>query len=105
MTAQFEELIQSETPVLVDFFATWCGPCQAMSPILKELKNELGDRVRIVKIDVDKNTDLAVKMKVMGVPMFVLFQRGHELWRQAGTVTKAALKKVVENVEANPFPA
>jgi thioredoxin 1 len=95
MKVTFEELINSETPVLLDFFATWCGPCHAMTPILKELKNELGDQVRIVKIDVDKNTDLATQMRVMGVPTFMLYKNSQELWRQPGMVTKEALKKVV----------
>ena len=98
MKLTFEELVNSETPVLIDFFATWCGPCQAMSPILQELKSDLGDRVRIVKIDVDTNADLAGHMKIMGVPTFMLFKNGRELWRQPGMVTKEALKKVIETV-------
>jgi thioredoxin 1 len=98
MKVTFEELINSETPILLDFFATWCGPCQAMTPILEDLKNDFGDRVRIVKIDVDKNADLAAYMKVMGVPTFMLFKNGQELWRQPGMVTKDALKRVLEAV-------
>ncbi len=94
---KFEELIQSETPILIDFYATWCGPCRAMEPVLHDLKSELGEQVRIVKIDVDKNTDLAVQMKVMGVPTFMLFQNGRELWRQPGVLTKESLKKIIES--------
>ncbi len=99
MTASFVSLTQSEKPVLIDFWATWCGPCRAMGPVLDDLKADLGDRVRIVKIDVDKNTELAVQMKVMGVPTFMVYKNGQQLWQQAGAVTKEALKKVIENAE------
>jgi thioredoxin 1 len=92
----FEQIIQSDTPVLVDFFATWCGPCKAMMPSLDQLKTEMGDSIRIVKIDVDKNTDLAVAQKVMGVPTLALFKNGKELWRQAGAMSATALKAVIE---------
>jgi thioredoxin 1 len=91
----FEEIIQSDIPVLVDFFATWCGPCRAMAPVLDELKADLGDGVRIIKIDVDKNTDLAVAQKVMGVPTFAVFRQGREYWRQPGTFTKETLKQAI----------
>ena len=99
MKSSFADLINSDTPVLLDFFATWCGPCKAMAPMLDDLKAELGDRVRIIKIDVDKNIDLAAGMKVMGVPTFMLYRQGRELWRQPGVLTKEALKKVIETAE------
>jgi thioredoxin 1 len=100
MTDSFNNIIQSEKPVLVDFWATWCGPCRAMAPVLQELKAEMGDRVRIVKIDVDKNTDLAVQMKVMGVPTFMLYKNGILVWSEAGTFTKETLKKHIESAES-----
>ena len=94
----YDELIQTtQQTLLVDFFATWCGPCKAMAPVLDELKAELGDGVRIVKIDVDKNIDLAVAQKVMGVPTFVVYHNGVEHWRQAGTPTKEMLKQVIRS--------
>lgn len=97
MKSSFQNLVDSDTPVLLDFFAHWCGPCKAMSPVLDDLKAEFGDRLRIVKIDVDKNIDLAASMKVMGVPTFMLYRNGRELWRQPGVLTKDALKKVIES--------
>ncbi len=98
--SKFQEIIQSETPTLVDFFATWCGPCQAMIPILDQLKDKMGDQIRILKIDVDKNQAVAAKFKVRGVPTFVLFQSGEILWRQSGGMELAILQqKIVEAVK------
>lgn len=89
---KFKEIVQSETPTLVDFFATWCGPCKAMQPVLDQLKTDLGDSIRIIKIDIDKNQDVAEKFKVKGVPTFVLFKKGEILWRQSGGMSLSTLK-------------
>ncbi len=87
----FTEIINQDKPVLVDFYATWCGPCQTMAPILKQVKDELGEKVTIIKIDVDKNQALASKFQVRGVPTFVLYKNGKQVWKQAGLVSKRDL--------------
>ncbi len=92
---QFNEIIQSETPTLVDFFATWCGPCKAMVPVLDQLKTEMGEAVRILKIDVDKNQTVAEKFKIRGVPTFILFKNGEIVWRQSGGISLSELKQKV----------
>lgn len=93
----FQDIINSEKPVLVDFFATWCGPCQMLSPILKEVKDSLGEDVSIIKIDVDKNQALAAQYQVRGVPTMLLFQKGQTLWRQSGVLTKQQIIQAIQN--------
>jgi len=88
----FQDIVRSETPTLVDFFATWCGPCKAMQPTLDQLKTDMNEKVRILKIDVDKNQAVAEKFKVKGVPTFVLFKNGEIIWRQSGGMTLQTLK-------------
>lgn len=88
MNARFNQIINNDTPVLIDFYATWCGPCQMLSPILKQVKDNLGERVSIIKIDVDKNQDIAASYQVRGVPTMMLFQNGKQLWRQSGVLSK-----------------
>lgn len=93
----FTDIINSPKPVLVDFFATWCGPCQMLAPILKEVKDELGENISIIKIDVDKNQPLAAQYQVRGVPTMMLFQNGKQLWRQSGILSKQEIIKIIQN--------
>ena len=92
----FNEIIQSDKPVLVDFSAEWCGPCKMMGPILKEVKLEIGDAATIIKVDVDKNPRAASQYQVQGVPTLILFKNGKPLWRQSGVVPKAELVSVIK---------
>ena len=96
MKRSFKEIIQSGSTVLVDFSADWCGPCQMLAPILKEVKAEVGDAVKIIKIDVDKNQALAGQYKVMGVPTLILFRNGNQVWRQSGLLQKDQLIEVLQ---------
>ena len=83
---QFQDIINSEKVTLVDFFATWCGPCKRMHPILENLKAELGDKIRILKVDVDKNEALAQQFAIQSVPTLLLFRKGEAIWRQSGAM-------------------
>ncbi|HJW27891.1 MAG TPA: thioredoxin [Saprospiraceae bacterium] len=92
----FKEKIDSPTPVLVDFFTEWCGPCKMMKPILEEVKSKMGDKISILKVDVDRNPKAAEVYGIQGVPTLILFKQGQIQWRQAGVVSAAQLEKVIE---------
>lgn len=95
MNDTFQDIINSDKPVLIDFYATWCGPCQMLGPILKDVKHSLGERVSIIKVDVDKNQELAAMQQVRGVPTMLLFQNGKQLWRQSGVLSKEEIIKTI----------
>ncbi len=96
MKANFNDIINSDKPVLVDFFATWCGPCQTMAPILQEVAQAVGDTARIIKIDVDQNPNVAAQYQIRGVPTLILFKNGKILWQQSGVVPGQQLKQVIQ---------
>jgi len=93
--SKFSEIINRDNPVLIDFFAEWCGPCKMMSPVLKDVKDALGDAVSIIKIDVDKNQSLASKHQVRGVPTLMLFKKGKQVWRQSGVLQKDQIINII----------
>ena len=92
---KLSDIIKSGQLTLVDFFATWCGPCKTMHPVLEQLKKELGDSIRIVKVDVDKNEAIAMQMRIQSVPTLMLFQSGEMKWRQSGAMSLADLKATI----------
>ena len=97
MKSSFKDIIASEVPILVDFSADWCGPCKMLAPILKQVKDEMGDAIKIVKIDVDKNEPLAAKYQVRGVPTMILFREGKQLWRQSGVMQKQEIISMINS--------
>lgn len=91
----FKEMINQDKPVLVDFFATWCGPCKMQAPILEDLKKRVGDKAQIIKVDVDKSPQAAAAYQVQGVPTLILFKKGRAVWRQSGVAQINMLENIV----------
>lgn len=93
--SSFSKIIQGDTPVLVDFYTDWCGPCKMMNPVLKELKKKMGDRLNIIKVDAERNADAAIKYNVRGVPTLILFRNGTILWQQSGVMQAGQLQEII----------
>ena len=95
--SSFQQILNDPKPVLIDFYAEWCGPCKMMPPILKELKEKMGETLRIIKIAVDKNQQIASKYQVRGVPSLMLMKEGSVLWKQSGVMDANSLNKTIQN--------
>ena len=91
---KFQDIIAGDTPVLVDFFAVWCGPCKMMKPVLEELKKKMGNKIIILKIDIDKNISLSSEYRIQSVPTLVLWKQGEIIWRQSGALSLNELEQI-----------
>jgi len=97
MKGNFKKLISGNKPVLIDFHATWCGPCKSLAPIIKDLAKEVGHKIRVIKIDIDKNKAVAHQYNIRSVPTLAIFKNGKIIWQEAGLKTKNQLKKIINN--------
>lgn len=96
--SSFSEIINQDKPVLIDFYATWCGPCKALAPVLKQVKDSVADTASVLKIDIDKNQNLATKLNVRGVPTLILYKNGKQVWRQSGVVSKELILNQINTI-------
>ena len=96
---EFGQIIASEPLVLVDFYATWCHPCKMMHPVLEQLKRQMGDKIRILKVDIDNSRELAAQYRIQSVPTFILFRNGEQAWRQSGAMPLHELARMIEGQE------
>jgi thioredoxin 1 len=96
--SKFNDLINGSIPVLIDFHADWCAPCHSMAPILKEIKNDFGDKLKVIKIDIEKNPLVAEKFNVKGVPTFIVYKKGNLVWRQAGVINKSDFSNQLNSI-------
>ena len=94
---KFQDIIAGDTPVLVDFFAEWCGPCKMMKPVLEELKKKMGNKIIILKIDIDKNISLSSEYRIQSVPTLVLWKQGESIWRQSGALSLNELEQILSS--------
>jgi thioredoxin 1 len=100
-TKKFNEIVRTEPMVLVDFFTEWCGPCKMMKPILEQVHSAMGDQVKILKVDVDKNPNAGQAFQIRGVPTLILFRKGEIVWRQSGVVPAASLQQIIKSYQPN----
>lgn len=100
-TKNFNEIIQSDQPIVIDFYAPWCGPCKAMTPILENLKSKLGEQVKIIKIDVDENPDIAVELEIRSVPTLMIYQNGEKKWKKVGLSSVDEMLSVISTLNKN----
>lgn len=98
MSKKFQEIINSDKPTLVDFYADWCQPCQMMKPILVELKEKMGDAVQIIKIDTEKNQELSAKLQIRSIPTLMIYQRGEVKWRHSGVMNLKELESQIHKI-------